>query len=164
MRTFFITFILSSSILLVPIHSAHAEIPARAKAFLTICAYGAGGGALLGAASTAFGTSSRAIPQGASLGLYAGIIFGTYVLVSHHQRRYGRYEDSTSPYKDSDDIYGEDYDNNEGGSGSNNGDGGFFDRFRVIQDKFEAQAFSLGNKKRGSALPPLNINLIQYNF
>src|SRR5690606_39857539 len=95
--------------LILPNRAQAAEIPAKAKAFLTIAGYGAAGGALLGAASMAFGTNSRAIAQGASLGLYAGIIFGAYVLISHHNKRYGSYDDNSSPYRDSTDVYGDDY-------------------------------------------------------
>jgi hypothetical protein len=135
---------------------AHAEMPAKAKAFLTIAGYGAGGGAILGAASTAFGTSSRAIAQGASLGLYAGILFGTYVLVSHHNKRYGSYDDKSSPYQESSDIYGDEYREDEGGSEESSAPrGGFFDRHQKLQGKFQ---------KKGSDLPPLHINLLQYNF
>ena len=144
---------------------ARAEFPAKGKAFLTIAGYGAGGGALLGAASMAFGTSARAIPRGASLGLYAGILFGTYVLVSHHNNRFGSYDDNSSPYKESNDVYGEDYQSDEGGSSDeNSSESGFFDRFKVLQEKFYGEALSLGGKKRGSALPPLRLNIIQYNF
>ena len=143
---------------------AKAEIPPKAKAFLTMAGYGAGGGALLGAASMAFGSSVRAIPQGASLGLYAGILFGTYVLVSHHNKRYGSYDDNSSPYQDSSDIYGDEYQDDEGGSSeSESGGGGFFDRFRVMQEKFYGEAFSLGKKRRG-AMPPVSVNVFQYNF
>jgi hypothetical protein len=136
---------------------AQAEIPAKAKAFLTIAGYGAAGGAILGAASTAFGTSTRAIPQGASLGLYAGIIFGTYVLVSHHNKRYGSYDDNSSPYRESSDIYGDDYEDDEGGARDSDDPrkGGFFDRHQSLQGKFQ---------QRGSNMPPLYMNLLQYSF
>ena len=143
---------------------ARAEIPAKARAFMTIVGYGAASGAMLGAASMAFGNSSRSIAQGASLGLYAGIIFGTYVLVSHHNKRYGSYDDNSSPYRESSDIYSDEYNSDDGGG---NGDGprnGFFDRFEVLQEKFHGEAFSLGGKKRGSSLPPLHLNVFQYNF
>lgn len=147
--------------------AARAEIPVKAKAFLTIVGYGTAGGAILGAASMAFGTNSRAIPQGASLGLYAGILFGTYVLVSHHNKRYGSYDDNNSPYSESSDIYGDEYQDGDGGGGDDGSEaksGGFFDRFQVIQEKFHGNAFSLGDKKRGSTLPPLHLNLFHYNF
>lgn len=140
-------------------------MPVKAKAFLTILGYGTAGGALLGAASLAFGTNSRAIAQGASLGLYAGIIFGSYVLISHHNKRYGSYDDNSSPYQESNSIYGDEYRDDEGGaSESDQTRGGFFDRFQTLNEKFHQQAFSLGDKKRGSSLPPLHINIIQYNW
>jgi hypothetical protein len=144
---------------------AKAEIPVKAKAMITIIGYGAAGGALLGAASTAFGTSTRAIAQGASLGLYAGILFGTYVLVSHHNKRYGSYDDNSSPYQQSNDIYSDEYQGSDGGSSEDDprSGGGFFDRFQPIQEKFHNQAFTLGQKK-GSRLPPFSLNIIQYSF
>lgn len=168
MRKTFCTFLmLLFTFTMVKPNEAHAQIPVKAKAFLTIVGYGTAGGAILGAASTAFGTSSRAISQGASLGLYAGIIFGTYVLVSHHNKRYGNYDDNSSPYQESNDIYSDEYqDGGEGGSsdGEDAKSGGFFDRFEVLQEKFHGQAFSLGGKKRGSVMPPLHMNILQYNF
>lgn len=136
---------------------ARAEIPVKAKAFMTIVGYGTAGGALLGAASLAFGGSTRNIAQGASLGLYAGVLFGTYVLISHHQKRYGSYDDRSSPYQDSSDIYSDEYREDEGGSSdAEAGRGGFFERYEVIQQKFA--------NKRGSKMPPLQLNLFQYNF
>lgn len=141
---------------------AHAEMGAKPKAFLTIAGYGAAGGALLGAASMAFGADVGAIAKGASLGLYAGIIFGTYVLVSHHQKRYGSYDDNSSPYQDSNDIYGDDYQGDEGGSGEGEDSrGGFFDRFQTYQTKLSGMA---GQKKGGTLIPPISLNIIQYNF
>lgn len=143
---------------------ARAEIPVKAKAFMTIAGYGTAAGALLGAASMAFGGSTRNVAQGASLGLYAGILFGTYVLVSHHQKRYGTYDDRSSPYQESSDVYSDEYREDEGGSSGSGSRGGFFDRFEVMQEKFHGEAFSLGDKKRGSKLPPLHINLLNLEF
>lgn len=140
--------------------AAQAEIPARAKAFLTIIGYGTAGGALLGAASLAFGNSTRAVSQGASLGLYGGIIFASYILVSHHNRNKGSYDDDSSPYQESSDVYGEEYNSEEGGSSDEEegeAQGGFFNRFESIHTKFQA-------KEKGSNLPPLKINIFQYNF
>lgn len=59
------------------------QIPPKVQVFLTVCGYGAVGGALLGFATMAFDSSSIAIAQGASLGLYTGILFGTYVLLTY---------------------------------------------------------------------------------
>ena len=143
-------------------------MPVKAKAFLTIVGYGAAGGALLGLASMAFGNSTRAVAQGASLGLYAGIIFGTYILVSHHQTQVGSYEDDGSPYQQSSDIYGEGYDAGEGGNApeeESSSQGGFFDRYRQMQEHVYNQSFTVDSvKKKGSTLPPIHFNILQYNF
>jgi len=56
---------------------------AKARALGSMALYGTIGGSLLGTATLAFGNSARAIAQGASLGLYAGLIFGSYVVLSH---------------------------------------------------------------------------------
>ena len=62
---------------------------AKSRALGSMALYGTIGGALLGTATLAFGNGARAIAQGASLGLYAGLIFGTYVVLSHgFQREY----------------------------------------------------------------------------
>lgn len=74
----------------------------------TMAGYGVVGGALLGTATMAFGSSSRSIAKGASLGLYAGLLFGGYVVVSYEMKKRGYggeskedyYPDSNSPYED----------------------------------------------------------------
>lgn len=74
----------------------------------TMAGYGVVGGALLGTATLAFGSSSRSIAKGASLGLYAGLIFGGYVILSYEMKKRGYggdpkedyYPDSSSPYED----------------------------------------------------------------
>jgi hypothetical protein len=145
---------------------ARAEMPVKAKAFMTMTAYGAAGGALLGFATMAFGNSSRAIAQGASLGLYAGIIFGSYILISHYQKQTGAYDDNASPYQESTDIYGDEYDSAEGGgdNGGATGKGGFFDRFEVMQEHVHNQSFTFQSEKKKSAMPAIQMNLFQYNF
>jgi uncharacterized membrane protein len=60
-----------------------AQDNAKARALGSMAMYGTIGGTLLGTASLAFGTSARAIAQGASIGLYLGLIFGSYVVLSH---------------------------------------------------------------------------------
>jgi hypothetical protein len=136
---------------------AQAQMPVKARAFLTIVGYGAAGGAILGLASMAFGQSTRTVAQGASLGLYAGIIFGTYVLVSHHNMRHGSYDDSNSPYSNSRGIYGEDYNSDDGGGTEGDSGGGFFERMQITQQKF-------ARKERGGQLPPLYVNIFNYSF
>ncbi|HXH29621.1 MAG TPA: hypothetical protein VNJ01_02300 [Bacteriovoracaceae bacterium] len=146
---------------------ARAELPVKARAFLTMVGYGTASGALLGVASLAFGSSTRAVAQGASLGLYAGIIFGSYILFSHHQRHAGSYEDNSSPYQEASDVYGDEYQGDEGGSkdGEEDSRGGFFDRFQLLKEKYHTQAFTFqSDKQRGSRLPPLQVNLFQMNF
>lgn len=142
-----------------------AEIPAKTKAVLTIIGYGAAGGALLGAASMAFGTSSRAIAQGASIGLYAGIIFGGYVLLTLHNKKTGSYDDN-STYEESTDVYGEEYQDGEGGDGgSREPQGSFFNRFSVMKEQFREEAYTVDSaKQKGGRLPPIQINLINYEF
>ncbi len=135
---------------------AHAAMPPKVKAFLMVSGYGAGSGALLGLASMAFGTSSRAVAQGASLGLYAGILFGTYVLVSHHQRQ-GSYDDRSSPYKD---------DADEGDYGDEGG-GGFFDSSIPATrgpDLFASADYRGFETKKGGQLPPLQVTLFSAAF
>ena len=61
---------------------AHADNPERE--FLMSCTYGVLAGTLVGAASLAFtkkpGDNLNKVARGASLGLYAGIILGLYVV------------------------------------------------------------------------------------
>lgn len=73
-----------SFFLLIP--NAQAEVGPRAKIMGMMAIYGTTGGALLGVASLAFGTEGRSIAKGASLGLYAGLLFGSYVIISHQLR------------------------------------------------------------------------------
>ena len=96
----------------VSIYAPKAQaLDPKTKTVLTMAGYGTVGGALLGTASLAFGADGRAVSVGASLGLYAGLIFGTYVVVSHRmksynepdvprQRNYYPGADEASPYGD----------------------------------------------------------------
>lgn len=74
----------------VTVGRVKAEMDPRAKALGAMALYGTVGGALLGTASLAFGTEGRSIAKGASLGLYAGIIFGSYVVISHAYKKHQR--------------------------------------------------------------------------
>lgn len=107
-------FILTAVIGLIPFKSAQAVDP-KLKVLMTTAAYGTVGGALLGTASLAFGTSSRAVFQGASIGLWTGLIFGSYIVYSHQNRPAsntdGQYpENEDSPYQE------EEYDDGGGGT------------------------------------------------
>ncbi len=67
---------------------ARAEMDVRIKALGAMALYGTVGGALLGTASLAFGADGRSVAKGASLGLYAGLLFGSYVVVSHAYKKH----------------------------------------------------------------------------
>jgi len=70
-----------------------AQMDPKAKTVVVMSAYGTVGGALLGLATLAFKSSPRAIPVGASLGLYAGLLFGSYIVVTHEMRKRGMYQE-----------------------------------------------------------------------
>lgn len=97
-------FVLSLTLLMTS--NAYSADP-RLKVVATMAGYGVVGGALLGTASLAFGANGRSIAKGASLGLYAGLLFGAYVVTSYElkKRGYGNesredyYPDSSSPYE-----------------------------------------------------------------
>ena len=109
--------------------------------------YGVVGGALLGTASMAFGSSSRSIAVGASLGLYGGLLFGTYVILSYEMKKRGfgneaeredYYPDSKSPYEDQ---------------------GSF-----KLEDLKEYRLASFENKKDPKKDPLVFVNFFNYQF
>lgn len=61
-----------------------ADVDPRLMVVGSLALYGTIGGALLGAASLAYNTKPRAIAMGASIGLYVGLLFGGYIVLSHH--------------------------------------------------------------------------------
>lgn len=84
LKRYFIIFIFS----LLAIRPVSAQLDPRVKALGTMALYGTVGGALLGTAALAFDAEGRAVAKGASLGLYAGLLFGGYVVASHAYRKY----------------------------------------------------------------------------
>lgn len=80
--------------------AAKAEVDPKLKALGAMAAYGTVGGALLGTASLAFGTSGRSVAIGASLGLYAGLIFGGYVVMTHAMKKRGYQQPGDGYYPD----------------------------------------------------------------
>ncbi|RLA64161.1 MAG: hypothetical protein DRQ88_11490 [Epsilonproteobacteria bacterium] len=70
-----------SFVLITPTHAVTLE--RSFKTFGTSALWGTLGGALLGAASMAFGTNASTVAKGASLGLYAGLLYGGYLLVDY---------------------------------------------------------------------------------
>ena len=161
MRKVFAVVLISMTIM-APIQRAHALDP-KSKAFAIICGYGTIGGALLGFASMAFGSNSRAIAQGASLGLYSGIIFGSYIIASHRTASQGGgYEENSyaPPAPDAyppTDSFGQPVPQQEE-------PGGFFDgpqRYHQLQGETYR---SFKTKKRRFSSPPIYLNLVNYNF
>lgn len=139
----------------------------RVKAMATMAAYGTVGGALLGTASLAFGTEGRSVAVGASLGLYAGLIFGSYVIVSH-QLQQNNYYDREEPVRRDyypDDSYSPYQPSYEGGDGTY--DGGF-SRIQVIKSLEMAAFHDRRELERMSGLkvdrPSFQMNLISVQF
>lgn len=153
----------------LPTEKAHA-LNAKGKAFLVICTYGTVGGALLGFASMAFGTNSRAIAQGASLGLYAGIAFGAYVINSHGQQGAAGYEEE-QPYIDPQQGpppgYGQPPLDN-GGFGApppQEDTGGFFGGSRALEVNQDLMYnYRLKNQNGRGVTLPIYVNLLQASF
>ncbi len=141
----------------------------KAKAFMVMSTYGTVGGALLGFASMAFGGEPKAIAQGASLGLYAGIIFGAYVISSYNSRGASSYNPPAPeppPYYDP--TYEQNgYPQDNGGFGApvpqeqSESSGGFFgNRVQEINDEY---ANFRGERKK-SSLPPIYLNFFNARF
>lgn len=78
--------------------SVSAQMDPKAKAVGTMALYGTVGGTLLGAASLAFGAKGRSVAIGASLGLYAGLIFGGYVVGTHTLKSKGYFDKKPDDY------------------------------------------------------------------
>jgi hypothetical protein len=132
----------------------------KLKAFLIVSGYGAALGGLLGVASLAFDAKDRAIAQGASLGLYAGIIFGLYIVNSYGKKdepKPGLYQDAITPYGN-DNIPPPDSPYTEENTG-----GGFFDSpggFRIDpMDNFDQF-----KKKSNPNSLPIYLNLVNMTF
>lgn len=160
---------------LVPQKNAHA-LDAKGKAFLVICTYGTVGGALLGFATMAFGTNSRAIAQGASLGLYAGIAFGSYVVSSHRKTGAGDQMAPAPQYNPSAPPPGQGFGAPGGAFGQDpaslpseepsSDSGGFFgtpQRYIEINEDLMYN-YKFKNKKGRGFSPPIYINLFRATF
>jgi hypothetical protein len=148
--------------LMLPSSNVYA-MNAKTKAFLVMCTYGTVGGALLGFASMAFGTNSRAIAQGASLGLYAGIIFGSYVITSHRSAgQQDEYYDYPAPPPSS--GFGAPAPSGFGQPAPTSG-GGFFDmRVMELNQKFNEHHRHMQNKRENFNVPPLYLNIYNTTF
>lgn len=153
---------------------SYAEMSPKVKAFLLVSAYGTVGGALLGFATLAFGTNPRAIAQGASLGLYAGMIFGGYVVSTHN---------NGEEYSEEEEAYPESTPPPAGGgyapfgnpnpanpsqepAPEENSGGGFFGGGRVmhIQNDISRTLRQTRHKKGTLNAPPIYIPLFHSSF
>jgi hypothetical protein len=129
----------------------YGQMDPKLKALGSMALYGTVGGFLLGTASLAFGTEPRTIAKGASLGLYAGLLFGGYVVVSHILKEKGK--DSPLPP----DAYPIDYPGDYGG-----GYEGGEEYENTPYDEKWAEYFELENnseKLKGNYLRKLNQSL-----
>ena len=144
MKNFLISFTLCFSLIF---SSSLSAMDSKLKILGTMSAYGIVGGALLGTASMAFGGSGKAIAKGASLGLYGGLIFGTYIILSYEAKKRGfndqprenYYPDSKSPYEDGQTSV-------------------------VVPDLNDYALASIENKKDPKKDPLVSINFLNYQF
>lgn len=126
----------------------------KAKVMIAVSAYGATGGALLGFASMAFGSPSKTIFKGASLGLYAGILFGAYILASHSfaQPMETPYEDAESPYE------------SEGSSGGYSSEDEESTKSKLYERSFQLNQFNLVKNTNHQGIPPISLDLLSISF
>lgn len=92
MQRLFIIFLLCFSFAFQTsaVGAATNEIHPKVKALGVVTTYGFVGGLLLGTAMLAFNARGRTPFVGASLGLYGGLIFGSYVILSHYKKEHTR--------------------------------------------------------------------------
>jgi hypothetical protein len=100
MRKFRNWFLLVASLMMFSL-PAPAAMDQKVKVFLTTSAYGTACGALLGLTSLVFDYRPRSIAQGASIGLYTGILFGIYVIYTHENYIGPRPSDNENYYPNS---------------------------------------------------------------
>jgi hypothetical protein len=89
--------------------SLQAAMDPKLKVILESSGYGVVGGTLLGTATLAFGGEGRNIAKGASLGLYAGLLLGTYVVSTYEMKKrgWGQEKEDSDYYPETDGTYGE---------------------------------------------------------
>jgi hypothetical protein len=155
-----ITKILIILSLSIPVQS-HA-LDAKVSAVLLMAGYGTVGGALLGTASLAFGAEGRTVAKGASIGLYCGLLFGGYIVMSHQMRQ--NRLNNPEPEPETDDTYD---DEAEGIFGYRKGSHPrqILQDFRELQvqsDQIKMTSLQIGKDR--NSVPPLFINILNYTF
>lgn len=160
MRYLFLKFVLILSLFsatFVP-QKSHA-LDAKVSAVILMASYGTIGGALLGTASLAFGAEGRSVAKGASIGLYCGLIFGGYIVLSH-QLRQNRLNNPEPP-PPTDETYDESAEEGIFGYNPQKTIQGFHELKTTSDDlKFSF----LNNKGRIQSADALSVNLINYTF
>ncbi|MEA9358598.1 hypothetical protein SHI21_20340 [Bacteriovorax sp. PP10] len=126
---------------------SNAAIDPKLKMVATMAGYGVVGGALLGTASLAFGSGGRSIAKGASLGLYAGIIFGSYIILNYEMKKRGFGAESKGNYYPESDSQ---YDNN--------------DQTNIAVDISEYRLAQFESKKDPKKEPKFFMNLVHLEF
>ena len=144
---------------------ASAAIDPKAKILGVMAGYGTCSGILLGAASMAFKSNGRAIFQGASIGLWAGLLFGGYVVVSHQLKQNSslNYKQQEGEYYPEDDsTYGDD------DSGASEYESGANERWRYRNFEMidlRLQIDPLDRKtKNAKQIPVFYMNLLTISF
>lgn len=155
-----ITKILIICSLSVPVQS-HA-LDAKVSAVLLMAGYGTVGGALLGTASLAFGSEGRTVAKGASIGLYCGLIFGGYIVLSHQMRQ--NRMNNPEPQPETDETYD---DEAEGIFGYRNRahPRQILQDFRELQiqsDSIKMTSLQIGKDR--NSVPPLSFNFVNITF
>lgn len=137
-----------------------AELDSRVKAVLMMAGYGTVGGGLLGISSAlAFETGWRSPFIGMSLGLYAGLLFGGYVVAGHAMKsRNWNSEEAEDEYYPS-------------GGGSTDGSGaagaGYYQRMDPTMGTRSCMAFNhdcFARSKPKATMPPVYLNFFTYRF
>lgn len=146
--------------LLAPVNTY--ALDAKVSAVLLMAGYGTVGGALLGTASLAFGAEGRTVAKGASIGLYCGLIFGGYIVLSHKMRQDRM--NNPEPAPETDETYDEEA---EGIFGYRKGS----ERIKLLQDfhdlQLQSEQIKLGSLNTGkdrNSVPPLSINFLNIQF
>lgn len=145
--------------------SSHAQMDPKVKTVAIMAGYGTVGGAMLGLASLAFRSSPRAIPVGASLGLYAGLLFGSYIVVTHEMRKRGMYQEDnyypdapSTPYDNGGGSESTPYDNTD----NNSNDGAYrWDPYQ-LQNEYAWNSSRL--EKKSSQGQEYYVNFLTYQF
>ena len=142
MRKLIIALSVSFTLLFSP--SSFAMDP-KLKMMATMAGYGVVGGALLGTATLAFGAGGRSIAKGASLGLYAGLLFGGYILMNYELKKRGYGQEQKSDY------YPE-------------GSSQYEDESSYVAPLESYELASFENKKDPKSDPLIFVNFLNYTF